>query len=120
MDGIKMKSAALANSLLKLIEKKDGAVGNRGTGDHGSSVWDELTYEKQKYLDDSFNILFAGEIKTGKSSLVNNLLGLDVCTVAPGVCTNVNTVIHYGSEERITVHFNPDKDGSVPEPQTIS
>ena len=115
-----MKSAALANSLLKLIEKKEGAVGNRGTGGHGSSVWDELTYEKQKYLDDSFNILFAGEIKTGKSSLVNNLLGLDVCTVAPGVCTNVNTVIHYGSEERITVHFNPDKDGSVPEPQTIS
>lgn len=114
-----MQAAALANSLLKLIEAKEGTVENTGQDKHGSSIKEELEYERQKYLDDRLNILFAGEIKTGKSSLVNNLLGMDVCTVAPGVCTNVNTVIRYGRKERITVHFNPDKDGSVPEPQTI-
>lgn len=115
-----MQAAALANSLLKLIEAKEGTVENTGQDKHDSSIKEELEYERQKYLDDRLNILFAGEIKTGKSSLVNNLLGMDVCTVAPGVCTNVNTVIRYGRKERITVHFNPDKDGSVPEPQTIS
>lgn len=120
MDKIKMEVLAVANSLLKLIDTKEGAGENPEPANRGYSIKEELEYERQKYLDDRFNILFAGEIKTGKSSLVNNLLGMDVCTVAPGVCTNVNTVIRYGRKETITVHFNPDEDGSVPEPQTIS
>lgn len=71
-------------------------------------------YDKKEYY-----ALFSGEVKTGKSSLINSILGEDVCTVDGGVCTNTNTMIRYGEKEKITVYFAPQKDGD-PEPNPIT
>ena len=64
--------------------------------------------------------LVSGEVKAGKSSLINSILGEDVCTVNGGVCTNTNTLIRYGLEEKITVYFTQEKEAQEPEPIIIS
>lgn len=82
-----------------------------------SSILQESTrqYNKKEYY-----ALFSGEVKAGKSSLINSILGEDICTVDGGVCTNTNTMIRYGEKEKITVYFAPKKnDESEPKPQII-
>src|SRR5215831_20718142 len=46
-------------------------------------------------------IVVVGEVKAGKSSLINALLGEDVCDVAPGPCTSGIRELVYGGERRI-------------------
>ncbi|AGW15169.1 dynamin family protein [Megalodesulfovibrio gigas] len=43
-----------------------------------------------------FLFVVVGEVKAGKSSLVNALLGADICAVAPEPCTDVIQKIVYG------------------------
>ncbi len=46
-------------------------------------------------------IVVVGEVKAGKSSLINALLGEDVCDVAPGPCTDGIRELVYGGERKI-------------------
>ena len=119
---IKKETAAIINSLLQIINNHipDSQNDSEQNEDNTTSVLKEqLEYEKSKYLDNDFIILFAGEIKTGKSSLVNNIISEDVCTVNPGVCTNVNTIVRYGAKEKYTVYFERGEDGVEPLPSDI-
>src|SRR5205809_3932993 len=46
-------------------------------------------------------IVIVGEVKAGKSSLINALLSEDVCEVAPGPCTAGIRELVYGGERKI-------------------
>lgn len=46
-------------------------------------------------------VLVVGEFKTGKSTLVNRLVGIEVCPVDDDVATTVPTVIHAGAGDGI-------------------
>jgi GTPase SAR1 family protein len=46
-------------------------------------------------------IVIVGEVKAGKSSLINALLREDVCEVAPGPCTAGIRELVYGGERRV-------------------
>ncbi len=59
------------------------------------------------------NLIVAGEVSVGKSYLINNLLGENVCTINAGVCTSVVSVIKYGEKKKISVCFFP-KDDDLP------
>lgn len=56
-------------------------------------------------------VVVAGEIKRGKSSLLNALLNetQSVCPVDAAVCTNTVTVLRYGEKEQVQVYL-ADKD----------
>jgi len=57
-----------------------------------------------------------GEVKSGKSSFVNALLGEDVCEVAPDPCTAVIQELVYGEEENRTPMGNYAERVHLPKP----
>lgn len=59
----------------------------------------------------ALTVVVAGEIKRGKSSLLNALLNetQPVCPVDAAVCTNTVTVLRYGEQEQVQVYL-ADKD----------
>lgn len=61
---------------------------------------------KERFAEQKLTILIAGEVKAGKSTFINKLLGVDILAAAEEVCTNVPTKIVYGEEEKIFVHFS--------------
>lgn len=65
-------------------------------------------------------ILFLGEVSTGKSSLINCILGENLLVVEARSCTNTITHIKYGKKEVIEVHFQPSEDGSEVPPKVIN
>jgi hypothetical protein len=64
-------------------------AGALGRGDLAS----ELASVRERLLDPAFTVLVVGEFKQGKSSLVNALLGADICPVDDDVATAVPTVV---------------------------
>ncbi|MCQ2053150.1 MAG: dynamin family protein [archaeon] len=63
--------------------------------------------------EDSTTILFCGEFKRGKSSLVNAIVEADLCPTDIGVATSVITTIKYGAAKKAVRYYgnlleNPD------------
>ena len=58
---------------------------------------------KKRIGKEELMVLIAGEVKTGKSTFINSLVGRKVCPTAQEVCTNVCTLICYGKEFKIFV-----------------
>lgn len=65
-------------------------------------------------------ILVVGEFKAGKSTLINRLVGADVCPVDDDIATTLPTVIHAGPGDAVTaaVLYEGSDDGP-PERETI-
>jgi len=57
-------------------------------------------------------VLVVGEFKSGKSSLVNALLGVDVCPVDDDIATSVPVVVSSGAEPHATVVHEPEEGGT--------
>lgn len=56
-------------------------------------------------LNSNVNILFCGEFKRGKSSLVNAILGEELCPTDIGIATSVVTKISYGSIKKAIRYY---------------
>ncbi len=59
-----------------------------------------------------FRLLVLGDMKRGKSTLLNALLGENLLPSDVNPCTALLTVLRYGVEKTVTVHFN---DGKSPQ-----
>lgn len=64
-----------------------------------------LTDLKQRISKDEIFVLIAGEVKAGKSTFINTLVGRKICSTAQEVCTNVCTMVRYGSELKVLVYI---------------
>ena len=60
---------------------------------------------KQRIAKDEIFVLIAGEVKAGKSTFINTLVGRKICSTAQEVCTNVCTMVRYGNELKVFVYF---------------
>ncbi len=58
----------------------------------------EILRDRLAHLESAALFVIVGEVKSGKSSFVNALLGEDVCEVAPDPCTAGIQEIAYGEE----------------------
>lgn len=56
-----------------------------------------------------FRLLVLGDMKRGKSTLLNALLGENLLPSDVNPCTAVLTVLRYGPEKKVTVYFNDSK-----------
>ena len=65
-----------------------------------ADLGDRLAATKRRLADPAVHIVVAGEFKQGKSSLVNALLGANVCPVDDDVATAVPTYVRYGQQPR--------------------
>lgn len=52
-------------------------------------------------ISDTYSFVVIGEVKAGKSSFINALLGDEVCAVSALPCTNIIHEIRYGVEDKI-------------------
>lgn len=55
--------------------------------------------------EDSTTVLFCGEFKRGKSSLVNAIVGAELCPTDTGIATSVVTTIKYGAIKKAVRYY---------------
>ncbi|HEY0807159.1 MAG TPA: dynamin family protein, partial [Pseudonocardiaceae bacterium] len=102
-------SAAVANLCVRLRPQVSPAT---GAGFH----------EVLRRLHAPLQVAVAGRIKSGKSTLVNALIGRRVAPTAVGECTRLVTRFSYGTVDRVEVIFTDgdrqvlpfDADGMIP------
>lgn len=56
-----------------------------------------------------FRLLVLGDMKRGKSTFLNALIGENLLPSDVNPCTAILTVLRYGSQKKVTVHFNNGK-----------
>ncbi|HLP90987.1 MAG TPA: dynamin family protein [Nostocaceae cyanobacterium] len=59
-----------------------------------------------------FRLLVLGDMKRGKSTFLNALIGENLLPSDVNPCTAVLTLLRYGPEKKVTIHFN---DGKAPQ-----
>lgn len=70
----------------------------------------ELASPSRKYQESRFYLVFLGQFKRGKTTLINCFLGTEVLPTGVLPLTSIVTIVRYGSEPRALVHFT---DGSA-------
>ncbi|MEL7209648.1 MAG: dynamin family protein, partial [Actinomycetota bacterium] len=79
-----------------------------------------LVQTKRRIDDPSLYVLVVGEFKQGKSSLVNALVGRDVCPVDDDIATAVPTALRHGPDPTAAVLYHApapaDPEAPVPDP----
>jgi len=86
--------------LVRLTVRAAEAYGRRDLAERARARLDDLDHQ-------ACQVLVTGEFKQGKSSLVNGLLGVDVCPVDDDIATAVPTLIKHGDGVEITALFSP-------------
>lgn len=67
---------------------------------------DDLQKLSQNLRKGVFRLLVLGDMKRGKSTLLNALIGENLLPSDVNPCTALLTVLRYGSDKQVTVHFN--------------
>src|SRR3954467_15048310 len=75
-----------------------------------ADLGERLAGARRRLDDPSFHVLVVGEFKQGKSSLINALLGVDVCPVDDDVATAVPTLLRWSETASATVNLQPPED----------
>ncbi len=92
------------------------ALGMRACEGYGrEDLGARLAVTSRTLADPAVHIVVAGEFKQGKSSLVNALLGANVCPVDDDVATAVPTYLRYGPELKAELLYA----GDPPRRETI-
>lgn len=107
----------LANLLTKMQNKLNEAesIGENASGKLGLETDIEaLSIEIDKLNKGIFRLLVLGEMKRGKSTFLNALLGeKDLLPTAVNPCTAILTFLRYGREKKVTVYFNDGKKPAI-------
>lgn len=100
--------SAIANTLTQ-----GEAEGEKQSGKLGlEREIDDLTKASQTLHQGVFRLLVLGDMKRGKSTFLNALIGENLLPSDVNPCTALLTVLRYGNQKQVTVHFN---DGTPPE-----
>ncbi|OXM63536.1 dynamin family protein [Amycolatopsis vastitatis] len=108
-----MTTAADTADLLTLLDAAVGETRSAGREDLAG----KLVACKQRLTSGAWHVLVAGEFKKGKSTLVNALLGVEVCGTDPVVFSAVPTLVRHG--ERAGATLVPDAESATPRPVDV-
>ncbi len=113
LDRASQARKTLANILSKMLNNLTQAesLGNKTSGKLGlQNDINSLSIEIDKLNKGVFRLLVLGEMKRGKSTFLNALLGeKDLLPTAVNPCTAILTFLRYGKQKKVTVHFNDGK-----------
>ncbi len=73
---------------------------------------EDITIASKNLRQGVFRLLVLGDMKRGKSTFLNALIGENLLPSDVNPCTAVLTVLRYGPEKKVTIHFN---DGKSPQ-----
>jgi hypothetical protein len=100
--------ATLRDAAVRLAELGIEAANAYGRAD----LAERLAESRRAAAEPTVRVLVAGEFKQGKSSLVNALVGHDVCPVDDDIATSVATAVRYAAAPE-AVAVVADDDGST-------
>jgi GTP-binding protein EngB required for normal cell division len=90
-----------AGTDIALVKALERAIGRQGLVEFRPA----LEHVVERFEGDTFEIAVFGRVSSGKSSLLNHIVGRDVLPVGVTPVTAVPTRLAYGSEPRATVWF---------------
>jgi replication fork clamp-binding protein CrfC len=105
----------VAASLGKIAEtiKKSEAEGKQHSGELSLKAdIEDINLASENLRKGVFRLLVLGDMKRGKSTLLNALIGENLLPSDVNPCTALLTVLRYGPLKKVTVYFN---DGTFPE-----
>ncbi len=73
---------------------------------------EDITAASKNLRNGVFRLLVLGDMKRGKSTFLNALIGENLLPSDVNPCTAVLTILRYGAEKKVTIHFN---DGKSPQ-----
>ncbi|MGD2183375.1 dynamin family protein [Lusitaniella coriacea] len=115
LDRVAKTRANIADTLSHLVQTLQQAE-SEGEKQSGSLELDrdveDLSRVAQSLQQGVFRLLVLGDMKRGKSTFLNALIGENLLPSDVNPCTAILTVLRYGSEKKVTVHFN---DNTPPE-----
>lgn len=83
-----------------------------------SDLPDELAQRIKVLHDNQLTILFTGAICSGKRTVINALLELNLLPLYPVPLQDVPIVIFWGEEAEVHIHYRPRPDGTTRAPHT--
>jgi GTPase SAR1 family protein len=69
----------------------------------------DLTKAGQNLQQGVFRLMVLGDMKRGKSTFLNALIGENILPSDVNPCTALLTVLRYGEQKKVTVHFTGDR-----------
>jgi GTP-binding protein EngB required for normal cell division len=93
--------------MLQYAQAKDNLFGaiERLSRSVRSETGRSLSNVRAKLQDEAFNLVVLGQFKRGKSTFINALLGESILPTAIVPLTSVLTILRYGPELKIEVHY---------------
>ncbi|MCT7982599.1 dynamin family protein [Laspinema sp. A4] len=109
---VRFEVAACLDRMIDLLET-DQAQGEQTSGKLGlESNIEDLTVGSKNLRQGVFRLLVLGDMKRGKSTFLNALIGENLLPADVNPCTALLTVLRYGKQKTVTVYF---KEGQPPE-----
>ncbi|MBD2095013.1 dynamin family protein [Trichocoleus sp. FACHB-591] len=115
LDRVAQVRSQVANSLGRMVDtlKQSELEGATSSGQLGlERDIEDLAVASKNLQQGVFRLLVLGDMKRGKSTFLNALIGENLLPSDVNPCTAILTVLRYGLEKKVTVHFN---DGTRPE-----
>ena len=99
------------NQMTETLEKAE-MEGKKSSGGLGlEREIEDVKIASKNYQKGVFRLLVLGDMKRGKSTFLNALIGENLLPSDVNPCTAVLTLLRYGPEKKVTVYF---KDGKSP------
>jgi GTPase SAR1 family protein len=74
---------------------------------------DDIKKASTNLREGVFRLLVLGDMKRGKSTFLNALIGENILPSDVNPCTAILTVLRYGNEKRVTVYFNDETEPEI-------
>ncbi|WP_366513964.1 dynamin family protein [Moorena sp. SIOASIH] len=103
---VRAEIASNLNQIKNTLEQSESA-GEQNSGKLGLERDIEDIYKVSKNLQQGrFRLLVLGDMKRGKSTFLNALIGENLLPSDVNPCTALLTVLRYGAQKKVTVYFN--------------
>jgi GTPase SAR1 family protein len=90
--------------------KRAEAEGKQTSGELGlEREMEDITAASKNLRRGVFRLLVLGDMKRGKSTFLNALIGENLLPSDVNPCTALLTILRYGTEKKVTVYFNDGK-----------
>jgi GTPase SAR1 family protein len=112
LDRVARVRREVANSLQQMAKKLEQAetAANIGSGQMGfERDLIDLRKASTSLQQGVFRLMVLGDMKRGKSTFLNALIGENILPSDVNPCTALLTVLRYGQEKKVTVHFKTDR-----------
>ncbi|NEO67760.1 MAG: hypothetical protein F6J98_48405 [Moorea sp. SIO4G2] len=100
--------AGYLNQISNILEQSESA-GEQNSGKLGlDRDIEDISKASKNLYQGRFRLLVLGDMKRGKSTFLNALIGENLLPSDVNPCTALLTVLRYGAQKKVTVYFNDD------------